>query len=85
MLTDSTPKAKKLGTQNTVMPITELVEIGLHGALRGPIRQIMDRIPETGSVAYESVLKRGIPATDTLLNAASWLHCRGHNVNIAEI
>lgn len=85
LLTDSTSKPKKLGRQNTSMPITELVEIGPHSALRGPVREIMDEGPETGSVVYESVLKRGVSATDTLLGAAGWLYCRGHDVNVAKI
>lgn len=85
LLTDSTPKAKKLGSQSTSVPISELVELGPHSALRGPIREIMDQVPETGFVAYESILKRGVSATETLLGATGWLYSRGYDVNIGKI
>ena len=85
LLTDSTPKAKKLGSQSTSVPITELVELGPHSALRGPIREIMDQVPETGFVAYESILQRGVSATETSLGTTGWLYSRGYDVNIEKI
>lgn len=85
MFTDTAPKVKKLGARKTSVPITELLEIGPHGALRGPIREIVEQLADSIKVGYETVLKRGSSATQTSLAAAGWLHCRGHNVDISKI
>jgi acyl transferase domain-containing protein len=81
MLADSKPRAKQL-RQQASFPISELVEIGPHAALRGPIREIMDQIADVDSVTYTSILRRGASAVDTALEVASWLYCRGHAVDI---
>ena len=85
MCTDAAPRAKKLGVRKTFVPISDLLEIGPHGALRGPIREIMEQLPDTNRVGYETLLKRGSSATQTTLAAAGWLYCRGHSVDITEI
>lgn len=85
MFTDTTPRVKKLGARKTSAPITELLEIGPHGALRGPIREIMEELPESNKISYETLLKRGFSATQTSLVAAGKLYCRGYGVNIEKI
>ena len=85
MATDATPGVKKLGARKTSAPITELLEIGPHGALRGPIREIIGGLPQSNKINYETLLKRGSSATQTSLVAAGRLYCRGHVVNIAKI
>ena len=82
---DTAPKVKKLGAQKTSAPITELLEIGPHGALRGPLREIMEQLPDANRAGYETLLKRGSSATQTSLAAAGWLYCRGHSIDIAKI
>ncbi|CAF3585114.1 unnamed protein product [Fusarium graminearum] len=75
MSSNDSPSApvKKLGssaksTVNTPK-ITQVLEIGPHAALRGPIREIMELTPEVSGVGYESVLRRGASAVDTALGA----------------
>ena len=85
MFTDTTPGVKKLGARKTSAPITELLEIGPHGALRGPIREIIRELPESNKINYETLLKRGSSATQTSLVVVGGLYCRGHGVNIAKI
>ncbi|KAF5020446.1 hypothetical protein F66182_7525 [Fusarium sp. NRRL 66182] len=64
--------------------ITEVLEIGPHSALRGPIRETIESTPEVNSVGYESVLRRGVSAVETALAATNWLWCRGYEANIAK-
>jgi acyl transferase domain-containing protein/NADPH:quinone reductase-like Zn-dependent oxidoreductase len=78
---------KKLGSASRVAAkhpkITEVLEIGPHAALRGPIREIMELTPEVNGIAYESVLRRGASSVATALGAANWLWCRGHEVDMS--
>ena len=85
MLTDTAPKVKKLGARKVSAPISVLLEVGPHGALRGPIREIMEQLPDATRVGYETLLKLGSSATQTLLAVSGWLYCRGHNIDICKI
>lgn len=85
MFNDLAAKVKKLGVQQTSAPLTEVLEIGPHAALRGPLREIMEQIPSAKDVGYESILKRGNTAVGTALATVSWLHCRGHAVDMTKI
>lgn len=85
LLTDASPRAKKLGARQQSTHITELVEIGPHSALQGPIREIVDQIPDTEPNSYVTLLKRRIPATTTFLEAVGWLYCRGHPINVSDL
>lgn len=85
MLSSSSSKIRRLGSRHFSNPITELVEIGPHAALRGAIREILDVLPKTSGVTYASTLERGTPATETILNVAGWLYCRGHALDVLSI
>ncbi|KAF4334054.1 polyketide synthase [Fusarium beomiforme] len=82
----SSAPVKKLGSSAKAIAkppkITQVLEIGPHAALRGPIREIMELTPEVNGVGYESVLRRGASAVDTILGAANWLWCRGYEVDM---
>ncbi|RKL31435.1 Asperfuranone polyketide synthase afoG [Fusarium proliferatum] len=86
--TSSSAPVKKLGAsaKATVKPpkITQVLEIGPHAALRGPIREIMELTPEVSGIGYESVLRRGTSAVDNALGAANWLWCRGYEVDMSD-
>lgn len=64
--------------------ITDVLELGPHAALRGPIRETIELTPDVSSIGYESVLRRGVPAVETALSAAGWLWCRGYSPDIAK-
>ncbi|KAI9662566.1 MAG: Type I Iterative PKS [Bathelium mastoideum] len=85
MLSGTASKTRKLRLTAKVSPITELLEVGPHSALRGPIREITERGTKKLDVAYESLLRRDLPADTTTLSAIGWLHCRGHNVKLGRI
>ncbi|KAJ4403512.1 hypothetical protein N0V85_005079 [Neurospora sp. IMI 360204] len=92
LVSDSSVKAKKrkLGAsgpqQKKTEPITELLEIGPHGALRGPIREILEQIPGADKVvAYQSLLMRNSSSTNAALNAAGWLFSRGYKLDMSAV
>lgn len=60
-----------------------LLEIGPHGALAGPIRQIL-KAPslKDRSISYASCLTRGEDAVRTMQNMACSLICKGYPVNL---
>jgi NADPH:quinone reductase-like Zn-dependent oxidoreductase/SAM-dependent methyltransferase len=87
MCSSSGPQFKKLGARATGQQrpkITEVLEVGPHSALRGPIREIIDLESQVVAVDYESLLRRGSSAIETALAAAGWLWCRNHNVDLVK-
>lgn len=81
MLVDAKPKARKL-RHAASYPISELLEIGPHAALSGPIREIMEQVSDSDATTYASVLRRGVSAIKTIFDTLSWLYCRGHPIDI---
>ncbi|KAF7133670.1 hypothetical protein CNMCM5793_004968 [Aspergillus hiratsukae] len=61
-----------------------LLEVGPHGALKGPLRQIVQHhgFP---SLRYQSVLMRGENATKTAVQAAGDLYLQGVPVSVAAV
>ena len=77
---------KKLdGSHRDVIMINNLVEVGPHSALQGPIRDILKTISRGKEVTYSSVLTRNRSAIETILEAAGRLHCFGYPVHLAQI
>ncbi|OTA97786.1 hypothetical protein M434DRAFT_26522 [Hypoxylon sp. CO27-5] len=63
--------------------ISDIVEIGPHSALQGPIREIAKLAPPSKlQISYTPTLVRGRPADTTLLELIGNLHCRGFGVNL---
>lgn len=73
-------KAANEGTAN----VDAIVEIGAHGTLAGPIRQIIKARGGT-PMPYVSVLKRGNDATHTVQDAACALLGQGVPVDLATV
>ena len=65
--------------------IDYLLEIGPHAALQGPLREIFHAHGVGSSINYSSVLIRGKSASNTALEAAGRLYCKGFPVNLAAI
>ena len=66
--------------------IDTLLEIGPHGALQGPLKQILTANGRAADVTYLALLNRNHNATDTALDAAGKLWVKGqplafHNLN----
>lgn len=74
---DESPSSESSQTANVDM----LVEIGPHGTLSGPIRQIL----KEQNLPYVSCLKRSTDAVDTMQDAVSELFVRGYPVSIKAV
>ncbi|PYI26893.1 hypothetical protein BP00DRAFT_464852 [Aspergillus indologenus CBS 114.80] len=67
---------KKLdGSHRLLMDITSCLEIGPHGALRGPIQEILQAQDQT--MSYLAPLQRGQAGVNSLLRAVGHLWCLG--------
>ncbi|KAI0430353.1 polyketide synthase [Xylaria sp. FL1042] len=62
--------------------ITDILEVGPHNALHGPLRTIMKASGKSDNIKLHTVLKRGQSAVDTALDAAGSLWARGYAVNL---
>lgn len=63
-----------------------LVELGPHGALQGPMKEICkEQYKKEGEVECLAVLTRGKDACDTSLNAVGKLFQLGYQANISEV
>lgn len=77
---------KKLnGSHRQNIAVHNLLEIGPHSALQGPIRDIFKTIPKGQDIGYDSMLVRHIPALDTTLEMAGRMHCLGYSINLSNI
>ncbi|TLD05739.1 uncharacterized protein PgNI_08484, partial [Pyricularia grisea] len=67
--------------------VTDLLEIGPHAALRGPLRSIIQQVHQTaeGKIGYATVLKRGDAAIESAIEAAGSLFCRGFDLDLAAV
>lgn len=57
--------------------ITNMLEVGPHSALKGPLRDIIKTFKSTQEVQYDTVLVRGISAVTPFLQAVGSLQCSG--------
>ena len=64
--------------------IDELLEVGPHSALQGPLKQILTATDKT-DIPYLSLLKRGQEATTTTLEAIGQMWTRGQTVNLLRV
>ncbi|KAI0201376.1 polyketide synthase [Astrocystis sublimbata] len=62
--------------------ITDILEIGPHNALHGPLRTILKSHEKGDSIKLHTVLKRGACAATTALTAAGSLWARGYRVDL---
>ncbi|KAF3919106.1 hypothetical protein ABW21_db0206002 [Orbilia brochopaga] len=64
--------------------VTNILEIGPHSALKGPIREIMQKTFKFArDIQYDSALVRGTSGLDSILRAAGSLHCAGFTPDIS--
>jgi NADPH:quinone reductase-like Zn-dependent oxidoreductase len=65
--------------------VTDVVEIGPHSALQGPLRNITDETRDKGGVKYHHVLQRGEPGLVTMMKGVGSLFTRGIEVDILKV
>ena len=76
-------KRKRLGQPiQHHITATDLLEIGPHSALRGPIRETLNAVPNGSAIQYHSALARNADAVRTLLETTGRLYCSGYPVNL---
>ncbi len=77
---------KKLGgAHQKSIVVHDLIEIGPHAALQGPIKEILQTIPRGKEVTYSSLLTRRASALDTVLHTVGRFHCMGYPLNLDEV
>ncbi|KAI0142877.1 putative polyketide synthase [Xylariaceae sp. FL1272] len=76
-------KKLDLSHRNTVQ-VTDIIEIGPHSTLQGPIRDTLETTDSCKKIPYRSALVRGQPAINTVLEMLGYLHCTGFEVDIAK-
>ncbi|KAI0102777.1 thiolase-like protein [Nemania sp. FL0031] len=65
--------------------ITDVLEIGPHAALSGPVRNIVDEVRGNGAVKYHNILRRGEADLPTALQAAGSIFTRGISVDLTKV
>ncbi|KAL9001809.1 MAG: hypothetical protein Q9188_005223 [Gyalolechia gomerana] len=79
------PPRKKLDlSHRNNVKMNDLLEIGPHAGLRGPIRDCLSSLDKAQAVRYDSVLIRHQPADETFLKAMGRLHCCGYPLDISK-
>ncbi|KAI1085557.1 polyketide synthase [Whalleya microplaca] len=66
-------------------PITDILEIGPHSALKGPLRSITTQVYGGDKIKYHSLLRRRESAVETSLEAVGSLWCRGISINLLSV
>lgn len=65
--------------------VTDILEIGPHAALKGPLSNISKQISGRDAISYHSLLKRKSSAVQTALEAAGSLFCQGYEVDLSAV
>jgi NADPH:quinone reductase-like Zn-dependent oxidoreductase/acyl transferase domain-containing protein len=73
------------GNNSETHLITDMLELGPHAALKGPLRNIVDEIRGNGAVRYHNMLKRGEADLQTALQAAGSLFTRGIQISLVNV
>ncbi|KAF7899503.1 hypothetical protein EAF00_003839 [Botryotinia globosa] len=60
----------------------DVLEIGPHSALQGPLKDIFKQSDKNSAIGYYSVLIRNVNANNSMLETIGNLYCRGHSINI---
>jgi acyl transferase domain-containing protein len=78
-------KGRTLTRARNINSIDLLIEIGPHGALAAPVREIIQSQPALTKITYISALNRQEDAVESVLKVASRLFERGYSVDISAI
>ncbi|KAE8402996.1 hypothetical protein BDV37DRAFT_294863 [Aspergillus pseudonomiae] len=79
-----TPKRKLDLSHRRALPIHHLIELGPHSALQAPIKENLNSASRQ-SVGYHSLLVRGVPAIDTVMAVAGYLHAAGYSIDLGAV
>lgn len=79
------PQKKLDGSHRKFILVHDLLEIGPHSALQGPIRDILKNLTSGKDFTYSSALVRNRSALETFMEAAGSLYCLGHPVRLGSV
>ncbi|MCJ1384592.1 hypothetical protein MMC17_007710 [Xylographa soralifera] len=65
--------------------IHDLIEIGPHSTLKGPIRENLQSLTRTTAISYTSALIRNRSALESVLEAVGRLYCLGHTARLESV
>ncbi|KAK2042138.1 polyketide synthase [Colletotrichum somersetense] len=65
--------------------VTDIIEIGPHPALQGPLRNINDDVRGNAGVKYHHVLKRGEPDLQIIMEGVGSLFTRGIELDLVKV
>ncbi|TDZ33845.1 Reducing polyketide synthase FUB1 [Colletotrichum spinosum] len=65
--------------------VTDVIEVGPHSALQGPLRNIIQDVRPSGDVKYHQLLKRGEPDLEVLMAGVGSLFTRGIDVDLLKV
>jgi NADPH:quinone reductase-like Zn-dependent oxidoreductase/acyl transferase domain-containing protein len=69
----------------TQLQFEDILEIGPHSALQGPIKDTLKMVSKNTAAGYVSALVRNANAVNTLFGALGYLHCRGHRISVKAV
>ncbi|KAE8353621.1 hypothetical protein BDV28DRAFT_164846 [Aspergillus coremiiformis] len=75
------PKRKLDRSHRRAFQIHHLLELGPHSALQAPIKENLSSANRQ-TVVYYPLLVRGVPATDTVMATAGFLHTAGYSIDL---
>ncbi|KAE8372689.1 hypothetical protein BDV26DRAFT_273649 [Aspergillus bertholletiae] len=75
-------KNGKIESETSRLQIDDVLELGPHSALQRPIKDTLKAASRNSSAGYISALVRNINAVQSVFDAAGYLYCRGHHVDI---
>ncbi|KAF2262720.1 ketoacyl-synt-domain-containing protein [Lojkania enalia] len=65
--------------------VSDLLEIGPHAVLQGPIKDTLTALNKAGEVHYHSVLNRRLAGVEPFLSALGQLYCLGYPIDILAV
>ena len=82
LITPETPSTDS-SCNITVRCVTDLLEVGPHATLRGPVQDTLELLG--ADISYTPTLLRPKPSTEALIHAVGRLYCFGHSVDISTV
>ncbi|KAM0165973.1 hypothetical protein ACHAQE_002074 [Botrytis cinerea] len=71
---------QKLGIKHASMSITDILEIGPHSTLQGPIKALLKKLKV--DITYSSCMVRTLPAPNCFAQAMGQLWCHGYKIDV---
>ncbi|KAF2492668.1 hypothetical protein BU16DRAFT_620023 [Lophium mytilinum] len=74
-----------LNGQRSTSEVSDMLEIGPHAVLQGPVKDTLTALNQATAIQYGSVLNRRVGGVESFLNAMGRFYCLGYPVDLAAI